>query len=373
MSQGKDSEAVETAGASGPRPEQLTEPIIDELVERYLREMARYELAAAEVANRLRRELRAEARLRHVISFRAKHPEDLREKLRRKAGERAYSPSALRKNLNDVVTDLAGCRVLVYGPDDESRVVELIDRTFERPGHPDAQPPRYEKDSGYRATHRLVLARSSEEQLSIRGAICEIQVTTVAAHLFNELEHDTTYKEHGQTPSESEKNLLERIRHLVVVADEEVRDLMHAHERTRRDQQLIDSPEALRFVLEHEVGRPLNGEFSRLHQMLEIAVNELTQDAVVARLSNGKVQEVIERGAAVATRLGLAESNDVIHFVLGLKLSGRTSRDSRGLGAGRRPPFAWRSSGRPRSRSTRAGTCPKMKKKANDDAQAHAR
>ncbi|HRI66867.1 MAG TPA: hypothetical protein PK156_21620, partial [Polyangium sp.] len=58
---------------------ELTEPQIERLVLQYTREMARYEKAAEIVANRLRRELRAEARLRHLISFRAKHPDDLHE------------------------------------------------------------------------------------------------------------------------------------------------------------------------------------------------------------------------------------------------------------------------------------------------------
>lgn len=82
-------------------PSVLTEPEIERLVLQYTREMARYEKAAEIVANRLRRELRAEARLRHLISFRAKHPDDLHEKLRRKAMDPRYSNyDDLRENLN---------------------------------------------------------------------------------------------------------------------------------------------------------------------------------------------------------------------------------------------------------------------------------
>lgn len=309
-------DSSDNGGEAPAESRRLTDPQIEGLVERYIREMARYELAAAEVGNRVRRELRAEARLRHVISFRAKHPDDLREKLRRKSVDPRYSLSALQANLNDVVTDLAGCRVLVYSPQDETHVVDVIDRTFESPDRPDARPEPYRREPGYRATHRLVLAPASDDQLSIRGAICEIQVTTVAAHLFNELEHDTTYKEHGQTPSEQEKNLLERLRHLAAVTDEEVSDLVRAHEETTRAQATIDNPQELRFVLEGAVGRSLTGEFTRLHQALEGTVSQLTAVSLAALA--GEPKEVLERGKGAARRLRLSETNDVIFFALGL-------------------------------------------------------
>lgn len=296
----------------------LTEPEIEELVARYLLEMARYEFAAAEVGARLRRELRAGALLRHVISFRAKHPEDLREKLRDRSGSNpAYTIQALRRNMNDVVTDLAGCRVLVYTPEDEARVIDIVDRAFALPPRKDARPEPARKDTGYRATHRLVYAPASEEQISIQGAICEVQVTTVAAHLFNELEHDITYKHHGRAPSEDEKDVLQRVRRLGEVLDEQVGALVLKREAARRAQEAITTAEALRFILEHDVGRPLNGDFYRLHQMLDSTVSTLTRDAIVAL--GGQPAEILQRGQATAAQLGIGDPDDVTCFVLGLE------------------------------------------------------
>ena len=79
---------VGSASSSASTP--LTEPQIDVVVEQYRRQMARFERTATAVADRLRRELRAEGHLRYLLSFRAKHPEDLREKLRRKSGDSRY-------------------------------------------------------------------------------------------------------------------------------------------------------------------------------------------------------------------------------------------------------------------------------------------
>jgi hypothetical protein len=151
--------------------------------------------------------------------------------------------------------------------------------------------------------------------MSIRGAICEIQVTTVAAHLFNELDHDRGYKDHGQELSAGEQSLLGRIRRLMEVADEEVSDLARAYEETKRAHVTIETPEALRFVLENEVGRSLTGEFNRLHQILESTVTPLTRDTMVGLA--GDPAEVLEQGRAVAEGLRLGPANDVIYFVLG--------------------------------------------------------
>jgi hypothetical protein len=51
--------------------------------------------------------------------------------------------------------------------------------------------------------------------------------------------------------------------------------------------------------------------------MLESTVSELALHAL-AVLSDGNIQDAIERGRTVASRLGFAEPNDVVCFVLAL-------------------------------------------------------
>lgn len=299
-------------------PPELTEPQIERLVLQYMREMARYEKAAEIVANRLRRELRAEARLRHLISFRAKHPDDLQGKLRRKAGDPKYSDyDELRENLNGVVTDLAGVRVVVYVPEDELRVVALIDRVFKFPARHDAQPEQHNKVTGYKATHRLVLASDNPDELSVGDAICEIQVTTLAAHLFNELEHDITYKEHGQQPSSNERAILEQVLRMVRVSDYLLNNLLTEHRLTTRNHGVLNDPESLRFALEHEAVRPLAGDFARLYKMLQGVVDPLN---LVTLRSLGQVTKLLEAGRLKATELSLSANatDDVIHYALAL-------------------------------------------------------
>src|SRR5690242_9949559 len=166
----------------------LTDPQIELLVGRYVRELARYESAAFFVEQRLRRALRAAA-IRVQLSSRDKHPEDLRAKLHRKRDDPRYAFAVLREALSRTVTDLAGSRVLVYHPSDMGEGAQLVRRMFRRAERENADE-EHNNPSGYRATHLLVSIGEEEECLSLHGAICEIQVTTIAAHLFNELEHD---------------------------------------------------------------------------------------------------------------------------------------------------------------------------------------
>src|SRR5262245_4019302 len=126
----------------------LTEPQIDAIVRRYIREMARFEKTAAVVADRLRRELRAEGHLRYLLSFRAKHPDDLRQKLPDKAGKPEYAFEALSNEIGEVVTDLAGCRVVVYSVPDEGLVAALVRRVFVLPVRDDASPAPIRRAGG---------------------------------------------------------------------------------------------------------------------------------------------------------------------------------------------------------------------------------
>ncbi len=92
----------------------LTDGEIETLVTRYREAMPRYEDAAALVESRLHRELRAAA-LKSLLSSRAKHPDEVRNKLNRlrdRDDERATFTN-LSLNLNHVLTDLAGARVVV--------------------------------------------------------------------------------------------------------------------------------------------------------------------------------------------------------------------------------------------------------------------
>lgn len=167
--------------------------LIEAAVARYVREMGRYEEAARLVERRLRAALR-DRRVSALVSSRAKHPDDLREKLRRKGA----AAEDLTRDVGDVVNDLAGCRVLAYRPSDVERLEAIVREVLTLADLP-MGIERHAKPSGYRATHVLVVI-ADDERLWMRGAVCEVQIVSIASHVFNEIEHDLVYKRAAPGP-----------------------------------------------------------------------------------------------------------------------------------------------------------------------------
>jgi ppGpp synthetase/RelA/SpoT-type nucleotidyltranferase len=296
---------------SGAGTAALTDPEIDILVSQYAREMARYEEAARLVEDRVRRALRANV-IRSLLSSRAKHPDDLRGKLEKKRSDSRYRLAALREDMNRVVTDLAGCRVMVYQLPDIDKVERVIRETFKLAVLENAFE-RHRKESGYLATHILVQIQDDEERLSLRGAVCEVQVTSIAAHVFNELEHDIGYKDHDCPPTEAEQGSLEEVRRMTWMLDRSVGRLLADRERAVDEQtRPLRSAEELQFTLEQGAGRPLHGEFVRLFRLLGAVIQPLTARAL------GPVSELLDRGKQRAVDLQFAGDDDVVNISLAL-------------------------------------------------------
>jgi ppGpp synthetase/RelA/SpoT-type nucleotidyltranferase len=290
----------------------LTEEQVGQIVDAYRLQMARYDTAARFIEQRLRREFRSAA-LPVLLSSRAKHPEDVREKLQRRAagGDDRYQYGALMSDLNKVMTDVAGCRVIVYDPRLETPAALVVQRTF----FVDASAHElHRKSSGYRAAHLLVSLSQSDVDLSIRDAICEVQVASIASHVFNELEHDIQYKMKGVEPRDRVKRNLEDLQHASRLLDNVVERLQD--ERAReidRSKKTIDDAETLRFVIERIFDRPITGEVERLFRLLEGSTAPLTAHAI----ENLDLLQAARRGTARSASREYPQ-DDVVEMALGL-------------------------------------------------------
>lgn len=296
----------------------LTEEQIGAIVDSYRLQMARYEAAAKFVEQRLRREFRAAA-LPVLLSSRAKHPEDLREKLRRRADEPRYDFERLIGDVNRIVTDVAGCRVVVYDPRLEEVAARVVQHAFAA-GPPEPPPNEvHRKPSGYRATHLLVSLVEAGVDLSIRDAVCEVQVTSIASHVFNELEHDIRYKMKGVEPGERVGRNLEDLQHASRLLDGVVERLQDERAReVDRSARTIGDAETLRFAIERIFERPITGEVEKLFRLLEGSTDSLT----VRMIERLNLQEAARLGA---TKIASKEDppddlvkDDVVKIVLGL-------------------------------------------------------
>ena len=149
--------------------------------------------------------------IRSIVTYRAKRPDRLDEKLVKRATVRAHGYQTIEEIYLDIV-DLAGVRVALYFPADREKVSNIIQSNFavlkEPKVFPDPSdsPPeftsiteeKYQKRfTGYWATHflvRLQEASLGDPQKRYAEARVEIQVASVLMHAWSEVEHDLIYK-----------------------------------------------------------------------------------------------------------------------------------------------------------------------------------
>lgn len=321
MAQLEAASATEPVHASNVRE---TESIVDRARRRYVLQRARYERTASVVAGQLAAALRQQA-IPHLLSFRAKHPDNFAGKvlLKRRRGKYAE----LGEDLNETVKDLAGVRIVVYDPADESRVADVIRNTFKVADGPAAQVnfalPPYDArtdQTEYKATHVIVVAPQGGEYATIDGACCEVQVCNMAAHVFNEIEHDIRYKLHDAEPTQRTKDALERLRLGCRDLEKAATAVLKAHQRDIRDQstELLD-PEDLRRGLELVADRQLRGDFDTLFKLLGPIMTPLS----VTALLHGTGLTVSELLVAGSKRMPPAEgqqwqADDAILLAIGL-------------------------------------------------------
>jgi ppGpp synthetase/RelA/SpoT-type nucleotidyltranferase len=214
----------------------LTLEIIDEAVTRYRREYDRHLKLSEFVAAKCRRIVEDNA-IRATVQWRAKDPRGLDLKLRK------YLADDERRHVFDSVDDvfekikdLAGVRITTYVENDRSKAVSQVEAAFAGPGD-DHSAVTSEKDSHqsfYRATHCQVILQEDElvgAYENLERTSCEIQVCSLLAHVWNEIEHDLGYKPLTGELSAEEEQALESLGQITQGGDGIINGLLMANER----------------------------------------------------------------------------------------------------------------------------------------------
>jgi len=119
---------------------------------------------------------------------------------------------------------------------------------------------------------------TSSRLANLRFTSCEIQIVTIADHIWNEAEHDIAYKTpHGQ-PTAVQQALLKTLRGQLNLVRGTVDQLMDATDQQRVEASApIDSPEDLRRALEVRSARRLVGDFEGLLDLLLGVLRDVTR------------------------------------------------------------------------------------------------
>jgi ppGpp synthetase/RelA/SpoT-type nucleotidyltranferase len=221
----------------------ISDDTIKKAVLRYHREYDRYLKLAARVAEICRSEIVEGNAIRAQVTSRAKSPKSFEAKLRRFA-------ASGKKSMPDVdsvfekVRDLAAVRVATYEQRHEDQVVHLVCRRFvdmagQRPGHERKDKNRDDARNFYRASHVEVFLAPSDgvgTYTNVMDVPCEVQVCSMMAHVWNEIEHDLGYKPATGALSEQEQNFLTMLGQSVRMGDGTIASLFAETERRQKEQ-----------------------------------------------------------------------------------------------------------------------------------------
>lgn len=211
--------------------------LIPHAVSRYHRERDRYIKLADRIAQICRDDVCEQNAIRAQVTFRVKTEKSLEGKLKR------FSQNESRnyKTVDDIflnISDLAGVRIAAYREEDCERIVEHLTREFSGPNgeieidRKNKKGP--ENENYYRAIHAQICLPKDDlvgTYDNVGDISCEVQVCTMIAHVWNEIEHDIGYKPELGAPSEDEAYHLSQLGRLVRQGDITVSALLAANDK----------------------------------------------------------------------------------------------------------------------------------------------
>ena len=216
---------------------------IKEAVKRYQREYDRYLKLCTRVADICRSEVIESNAIRAQVTSRAKSPKNLEGKLRRfaAAGKKVMLDV---ESVFDQIRDLAAVRIATYEQRHEDEVVRVVCERFvgEDGGRPEAERKDKNRDDPtnfYRATHLEVCLPPTDlvgTYANVVDVFCEVQVCSMMAHVWNEIEHDLGYKPTAGSLSEQERNALISLGNSVRAGDLTIATLFAETERRQKEQ-----------------------------------------------------------------------------------------------------------------------------------------
>src|SRR5262245_25904396 len=221
----------------------ISDDTIKRAVQRYHREYDRYLKLSARVAEICRSEVVEGNAIRAQVTARAKSPKSLENKLRRFA-------ATGKKAIPDVdsvfaqIRDLAAVRIATYEQRHEEQIIQLVCKRFvDAAGSPPAHERKDKNLSNptnfYRSSHVEVFLPLSDIVGTYSNVVdvpCEVQVCSMMAHVWNEIEHDLGYKPTTGALSEQERNFLVMLGQSVRVGDGTIASLFAETERRQREQ-----------------------------------------------------------------------------------------------------------------------------------------
>lgn len=208
------------------------------------------------------------------VAARVKNPLSLQGKLEKWAedAEKKLRISSPQETLEHI-SDLAAVRVMTYTESDRSKVVKLVSEILQSPPNVEnfdlekkEEDTRIKLDSKnhYRATHMQICLL--DDQLTgnlknLKNDQCELQITSMLAHVWNEIEHDTIYKAKSGDLSNAERRAIDSLGLLTKTGDNIIESLLYSREMREEKEKSDSILRNEKFSEEGEMSSFLNSHF----------------------------------------------------------------------------------------------------------------
>jgi ppGpp synthetase/RelA/SpoT-type nucleotidyltranferase len=218
----------------------------------------------------------AEHQILARVSSRVKSSQSLRGKLNKwgKTSDKEQNLHLEPQEILHKVSDLAAARVTTYTEKDRDAVAELVQDIFACPGgfeipfdlERKEEHPRIKSNekNHYRATHMMIALNESDcvgEFSNLGNDRCELQITSLLAHVWNEIEHDTVYKNLTGELSDLEYDAIDSLGNLTKTGDSIIKSLLRARQAREDKHQFDLSEESARFSHADELSEFLKKHF----------------------------------------------------------------------------------------------------------------
>ncbi len=209
------------------------------------------------------------------VAARVKKPGNLRNKLLiwvddPKRKDRVSTPEETLCK----VGDLAAVRVMTYTERDRPKVNDLVKKIFRSPediedfGTEKLEDHPRIKGNGenhYRATHMQICLRDDglikEEVATLTKDSCELQITSMLAHVWNEIEHDTIYKTKTGCLSTEERRAINSLGLLTQTGDHIIQSLLSSRDIRKKKENLVTQKKNEIFSDENDLSEFLLNHF----------------------------------------------------------------------------------------------------------------
>ena len=271
----------------------LSDQQVLECRERYVREHDRY-AKLSEVVYEKCLELIHNMTVRATVQRRAKSPDRFAEKLRKNLSKYSSVNEVFEK-----ISDLSGVRIATYLESDRERVVAELKKEFCGLGGGEFEVDVKNKTEGgrhYRATHCQVYLLAEDLQgtnENLKGTTCEIQVCSLLAHVFNEIEHDLDYKPLSGQLSQAESEFIDQLGLLTKAGDITIKRLLQETE-SRLAKRKGEFSDVFDFVARMRTEMALGEKFSEnAGQLFDelVGFGLTTPERIIQQVTNGASSE----------------------------------------------------------------------------------